>query len=120
MKFYITFFSFLVLSSFGIQNSFAQKEAKKSVSNTEKEITLEQRAKMDVYNMGQSMELSGDQKSELNVLFIEIQEKINTITRTQMNVEKRKAELATVNEDKTLRLKQILSEEQYEKYLKML
>lgn len=107
-----------MLSYVGVQYSFAQKADKKLVSKTEKEISIE---KVENYsNMDQVLELTSDQKEKIRLLFTEVYEKKNTIIRDQKNVEKRKAELLELNDAKTHRLKQILTVEQYNQYLKML
>jgi hypothetical protein len=120
MKTYFTIFSFLIFSMMGIQNSFAQKQEKAASSNTIKEMSSAERAKQEVYNMGQSLGLTAEQQKELQILFVELDEKRQSIKENEKTPESRKMGLVKVNEAKTERLKQILTEDQYNQYLKML
>ena len=118
MKKYMTILGCLTFFFIGINSSFAQDEKSvKSDAALKQEIINHDSAKQQTYELHKLLNLDGDQVAKIHDMFLDLDKKQKTMTEEKKLTSKTKNS-NEIESEKNKMLKEILTKEQFEIYLK--
>jgi hypothetical protein len=113
MKKYISLFSFIALFFVGMQ----QMNAQDATQNRERPEDIAKMQTLDLHNM---LELSGDQQRAVFKVLVDAEQNIAALDASNTNITQIQKTKGSIADLVATRLKEILSAEQYLKYLESL